>query len=1053
MKKILFTFLTLFLLLLPLRAWGASPYYCDCTVNSGTSGAGTFADPFESINAINDAKSGFSAGDDVYFLAGSTCVDSERLSVTWTGSSGNRVIIGGYDGDGDFDITGSARPILDGNGTVPGAEHGLIEIFGSSYNYITVQDLYVDNSAAIGILVNYADYITIDNCVVNNTTNSGIMVARSHDSIVQYCIVSTIDGGTSGGIVLTGMDALNSCYNCIVRHCRVSNHRTESIGANKLARDCVIEYNVVYDGKNVGIYMDGSKDITVRFNLVYSADGHPLDANSVMWLGIGVECEQERCDQYPAIYPYGSGHEIYGNLISGCTYGIGILTDCAAHNWSGLLVYNNTVVDCDYNISIASNQTGWSGNEIRNNLSVNYWGSSNECLNCSSTTGITWSHNVWDGTVTGDAAAGSGTVLNATPALSKTSNWRSVAEGSLDGTEFALGSGSSAIDVGTDLGIAYADGLDLINTDFSATPPSVITLKHGDYGAGWDIGAGVFQAESEDPPANNDCSAAIAHYILDANVEDSTTNNNDLTAVASPTYDGAGIVLNGSSQYAHITNLSDDIASISLFVNFKFDSAFGDGEMDPICGEWDSGDDERVFALIVGDAIGAGAGDDFVRFQVGHTDGATGEFAILESAYALSPDTQYSILATYDAVNDDAHIYIHNLSGTILNGASGETDATLLDANVQNVEATPFVLGAYFDSDSPAAYYDGTIYEVAVYDSEKSQADGQAFSTFEYADASAITVQGMSSACGNITSAGTMTWAIGWDRESFSEGTPWTIPATFDYPVAAQTMTYVGKWNDQTGWVNHTGDIWKKITWIEPTSVKEDTNVMTEDDGNFATLAADKWDWDNTTPTTPYLYVNVGGDPSSSVITPTPWETYVAIATLAGWRQDSFGDAQIGDDITVTGSLTDAQDEDAVITGALSGLGTYPSNTVAIPKPHTAPWTIGSGKDYATKVAFDAAIAEVDNDWIDIYDLTENQDWSDSGTSGNPISIRLRGALTGTFEVSGDYTNVYNSGRAVSSTRTDSGSNNNWYSETPAGSIGLSMGMGLGGRKNVTDTP
>lgn len=462
-----------------------------------------------------------------------------------------------------------------------------------------------------------------------------------------------------------------------------------------------------------------------------------------------------------------------------------------------------------------------------------------------------------------------------------------------------------------------------------------------------DIGAHEYVDPSGDPPINNDCSLAIAHYILDADGEDSTANDNDATLEGDPSFVSNGLVLNGTDQWGHVAALSHDISDFTIFANIKPTGTLGDSVAYPVCGEYDiddgAGGSEKNFLLTIADIAGGGDGPDVVRGFVGFNSGDDAEG--LDSTHDLSAfhaaGTPYSICLTWDATNKDMHIYIHTIgeAAAIQNGATGET-GDLLAGETQNVEATAFTVGTFYDDGVPAVnkLFKGGIYEVALYASEKSQADALAFAKSEYADSSAISVQGMSSACGNLTAAGTMTWAIGWDRQPYTDGGVWTITATFDYPVAAQTMSYTGKWNDEIGWtqVGET-DVWWKTTYIEPTSVKADTNVLAEDDGDFESLDADEWDWvdwDGATP--PKLYVNVGSDPSDDVITPSPWETYVALAPLGGcWEQNSFGDAEISANITLPDGIpiTDAQDTAAVIEGALTALESYPANTVDINCP------------------------------------------------------------------------------------------------------------------------
>ena len=113
MKK----YLIIFILLLSTSAWGAT-FYCDCSVTNGTDGAGSFADPFESVADIEayEAATGFADGDDIYFLEGSTCdAMTDDLDVKHNGvDENNYSIFGCYVGDveGNFNCTGT-RPKLE----------------------------------------------------------------------------------------------------------------------------------------------------------------------------------------------------------------------------------------------------------------------------------------------------------------------------------------------------------------------------------------------------------------------------------------------------------------------------------------------------------------------------------------------------------------------------------------------------------------------------------------------------------------------------------------------------------------------------------------------------------------------------------------------------------------------------------------------------------------------------------------------------------------------------------------------------------------------------
>ncbi|NIP42180.1 MAG: hypothetical protein GWO08_02845, partial [Gammaproteobacteria bacterium] len=107
MKKLLL--ILIYMLFSTAGAFGAN-FYCDCSVSGGTAGAGTYANPFESIADIEayEAATGFADGDDIYFLEGSTCTMTSDLDVKWEGTgTGNYSILGCYDGENDFSCDGS----------------------------------------------------------------------------------------------------------------------------------------------------------------------------------------------------------------------------------------------------------------------------------------------------------------------------------------------------------------------------------------------------------------------------------------------------------------------------------------------------------------------------------------------------------------------------------------------------------------------------------------------------------------------------------------------------------------------------------------------------------------------------------------------------------------------------------------------------------------------------------------------------------------------------------------------------------------------------------
>jgi len=931
----------------------------------------------------------FADGDDVYFKCGDTW-SGTQLNIDWSGvDADNYSIIGAYEGNGDIVLEGGETlPIINGNsGAVPSTYQGLIRYRDQSGGYLIIENLNVRDSGGLGIEASYAyqsyDHPEFSNVIIRKNTvyNSdyvGINIVRG-----EYCTITENVVEKSGhensrvtaGISITQLGTNNNT----VSHNRVFGCHSEGIGVYDYPHDNVVEYNEVYDNRTVNIYISDAKDNIARYNLSYTSSSYSGYAWGPEAVPYGLFIDNELGFTHCMI----GGNEIYGNLVAACKYGIQLanMRERYEEEWANCdqtdcKIYNNTVVDCTvYNFRVDDNP-GWSGNEIKNNISYTLTEGSLHC-NDYSPVGVDWGYNCFDDAVSGNA--NDNAVIGA-PTLAKTSGWRTLTAGSVDGTDFAIEVGSNCINAGTNLGNDYDNTLNVDNCDFSTVPSTIEILDQDDHGANWEIGADIYPSESDTPPADNDCSSAIAHYILDANMLDSTTNDNDVTATGSPSYTGEGVQLDGSTQYGILAALSDDISDISVSTIFEFDAEITDDDYFTITAEWDEGaSNERVWCLVIGDDDSGD--DDLIHFKVGYNGGA--DSMVLKSATGLDPNKIYSATATYDSTNDDAHLYIYDGDpdsenyGDILNGASGETDATLVDipGNTQNVEATDFLIGAYQIAGSVDKHFDGTIYEVAVYASEWTQASAASFAVSEYADLPSPAVETIKRACGGLTSAGNLTFAIAWDQRVVTQGGNWTVGVTFDYPVAKQTATYSGRWNEETGWTQvGATDVYYKTTYTEPTLVKDqgiNGQALTEvivGDGDYASLGANEWDWaDWNGATAPRLYINVGSDPSDDEIVPTPYETYVTIACLAGWRQNDFDDAEFSASITKVDSCTikNQAGDDATVTNALNALDAvdYPSTDVTV--TIAGSFDLSSDGDFVDWDAF-AAIYSVPGDTLSV---------------------------------------------------------------------------------------
>ena len=492
MKTIKF-FLTLSIFLLPSLAFAGTAYYVDCS--AGNNGNGSYANPWNNILSVNSKS--FNKGDDVYFKVNTTCTltsDSDRLQVDWGGTSADRAIIGAYYGDGKFGLNGNSRPIIDGNsdgnevngGEYPGSYQGVIEVYSESTDYITIQDLKIQYSGGLGIEVNFADNINVDNCYVYRTTQDGIIYGGGAGGGVQVGVISNnvVENvgypdysGTGASITLTGANTEGYTEEITITGNTVLASKQEGIGLYKAITDSIVEYNTVYDIRTAHIYIDAGKRNIIRYNLVYKSTSYPFSSTTY---GISINNETLRR------YCWSGDNEVYGNLVAGHRIGINLgceITSCtdvgvpyakcpgdfSDYNChSGTKIYNNTLVDNLYNFR-NWNPSSDDSIEIKNNISWTITGGTAHAHNYSPA-GVTWSHNLFDDSVTGKAATNA---VIGDPALKKSSGWRSLTADSLDGTEFSLLSGSKAIDAGISIP-SYNDRMAASN--FAGDPITVTTI-------------------------------------------------------------------------------------------------------------------------------------------------------------------------------------------------------------------------------------------------------------------------------------------------------------------------------------------------------------------------------------------------------------------------------------------------------------------------------------------------------------------------------------------------------------------------------------------------
>ena len=293
------------------------------------------------ISAINQAT----AGQTIYLRQG-VYTFSSTLTIDCQGTSSNYINIESYPGETAI-ISGTAINIASPAKYISLAHLIIADLYdlhwGSAVrvsggtSYINLHDLEIYNincreivgedTSGCNPLVIYADSvgaitnITVENCYIHNC-DTGWSEALTLNGNVSNCLIKncTIIDITNIGIDLAGNyewtgtvgDPNNQTHDCIVENCLVMN--------------CQSPY-----ATSAGIYSDGARDNTVRYNVIYNC-----------------QCGIELGSEQPG--SVSENFHIHNNLIidSGRCIGIGSYLETGAPNRNAY-IYNNTFVCGDNN--------------------------------------------------------------------------------------------------------------------------------------------------------------------------------------------------------------------------------------------------------------------------------------------------------------------------------------------------------------------------------------------------------------------------------------------------------------------------------------------------------------------------------------------------------------------------------------------------------------------------------------------------------------------------------------------------------------------------------
>jgi parallel beta-helix repeat protein len=334
----------------------AATYYVRNGGNDSADGR-SHGTAWASLNKVNSY--GFAAGDMVLLQEGSRFVD-QKLRVDWAGTATQHAVVGAYYLDGSTPRRGyrTARPTIDGEDRLlSGRYDALVVVDG--VDRVRIENLQVMNSEGRAIVIADSDEAQVVGCYVDNTYVNGIHFARSPRSLAENNFVTGQGvGNREDGVPWGSSIEFVASPDGVIRNNVVSEVFGEGLNAQGGSDRTLIERNYVYGAHAVGIYLDGSADVTVRRNIVVGT------TNSTYWrsgssVGAGIALNNELYH-----YPEGGGSQsvnvqskrakIYGNLVAYTSTGLALWGQLPSTSFDGTLIYNNTFVDNNIQINMGS---------------------------------------------------------------------------------------------------------------------------------------------------------------------------------------------------------------------------------------------------------------------------------------------------------------------------------------------------------------------------------------------------------------------------------------------------------------------------------------------------------------------------------------------------------------------------------------------------------------------------------------------------------------------------------------------------------------------------
>ena len=348
-----------------------------------------------------------------------------------------------------------------------------VYMFGTGATGLLVTDLLSQNNFTYGIRLEQASNSTVRATTIAYNGAGGVSVVDTptmlFDKLTAHHNSLLTDTDTTAGIKADGINTTNLTIQYCVSYFNglgvgSTGARGAGIWADTIGTGLTVQYNLTYSNNFSGISAEADSSVKILYNISYSNG----------WTGIGNNSGGGHIANN-LIY----GNVSYGNVNAGFSiYGDGSSGGCANNTVSNNLFLNNTVRDLQANTGCNNDGVLGSGNVYT------YNGFGTQRANF-----IEWgSGNFLSTYAAFDTAYGSAThSLTSDPAFTNAG-----------AGNFTLSSGSPAIDAGLNPGSIYQNAL----LPTSSWPGSVATDNQNSYGAGWEIGAFVFNPSRPAPPAD-----------------------------------------------------------------------------------------------------------------------------------------------------------------------------------------------------------------------------------------------------------------------------------------------------------------------------------------------------------------------------------------------------------------------------------------------------------------------------------------------------------------------------------------------------------------------